>query len=494
MLMILNGCYKPATRYEPWQVPSVQPTDVIRPTNTKPLLVDVTPTPIVPMTSPTPDAPRTLPTLRSESLEYTVQSNDTLAKIALAHQVSVAQILAANTIEDPNIIHAGQVFTIPPASANEQATGFKIIPDSELVYGPNSADFDIEGVINKAGGYLSQYKFVMDEGEFSGAEIVTRVANEYSVNPRLLLALLEYRSEWLTNPSPDVKTLDYPMGFADSSRKGLYLQLAWTANALNRGFYLWEINALAVWTLADGTVMRIDPTINAGTAGVQYLMSLLFGRSDWGIAVEDSGFIAAYQSLFGYPFNYAFEPLIPADLEQPVMALPFADGDVWSYTSGPHGGWNDGSAWAALDFAPPGEAMGCFPSSVYVTASADGEIVRSGLGAVVQDIDGDGIEQTGWSILYMHIASEGRAGVGEYLGTGDPVGYASCEGGFSSGTHMHIARRYNGVWISADGTLPFIMDGWVASSTGIEYDGYLSKNGQTIEAWDGRTDFNQIGR
>ena len=26
---------------------------------------------------------------------------------------------------------------------------------------------------------------------------------------------------------------------------------------------------------------------------------------------------------------------------------------------------------------------------------------------------------------------------------------------------MHIARRYNGTWIAADGTIPFIMDGWI---------------------------------
>ncbi len=496
MLMILSSCYKPTARYDkPYQLPTVKPTETFTPSQTPIFIVDVSPTPpSVPDFTPTPDDTRILPTIRTESLQYIVQSGDNLAKIALAHQVSVAQIISANKIENPNFIEVGIILTIPPATINEQATDFKIIPDSELVYGPNASNFNIDSVVNRAAGYLANYKSILDEGEFSGAEIVQRVAYENSVNPRLLLAVLEYVSGWLTNPSPDAKLLDYPIGLVNQYRKGLYLQLSWAANALNQGFYLWYDSNLAVWTLADGTVMRIDPTINAGTAGVQYLMSLLYGKTDWKRAVDREGLIVTFERLFGYPFNYTYEPLLPIDLEQPQMILPFMLGDVWYYTSGPHGGWNSGSAWAALDFAPPGEPMGCYPSSVYVTASADGMIIRSGLGAVVQDLDGDGFEQTGWSILYAHIASEGSVQAGEFLSAGEPIGFASCEGGFSTATHLHIARRYNGVWISAGGDIPFNMNGWVASGTGVEYDGYLSKNGQTIEAWDGRVDFNQISR
>jgi len=140
------------------------------------------------------------------------------------------------------------------------------------------------------------------------------------------------------------------------------------------------------------------------------------------------------------------------------------------------------------------EDYGCFESKMPVVAAADGLVVRSGNGAVVQDLDGDGSEQTGWTILYMHIATEDRAKVGVYLQAGDLIGYPSCEGGYSTGTHVHIARRYNGVWVSAYGEIPFIMDNWIPASAGIEYDGYLNNNEQTLEAWNGRTEFNQIGR
>lgn len=157
-------------------------------------------------------------------------------------------------------------------------------------------------------------------------------------------------------------------------------------------------------------------------------------------------------------------------------------------------GWGTGSAFAGIDFAPPGEEFGCYESQTPVTAAADGLVVRSGNGVVVQDLDGDGIEQTGWSLLYLHVASEGRAAEGTYLRQGDVLGYPSCEGGYSTGTHLHLARRYNGVWIPADGSLPFVLSGWTSEGAGFEYDGYLIKNGHTVEAFNGRADFNAIGR
>ena len=69
------------------------------------------------------------------------------------------------------------------------------------------------------------------------------------------------------------------------------------------------------------------------------------------------------------------------------------------------------------------------------------------------------------------------------MNAGDKIGHTSCEGGISSGSHLHIARKYNGSWIDADGSIPFTMDGYRAESSGNEYDGFLVKNGESIEAW-----------
>lgn len=450
--------------------------------------------PMLPLSSPSPDEPHPLPTLRSAVSEYTVQGGDTLESIALTFGVNLNALIAANNLMVNEVLEAGRILKIPSPLPLDPGPSMKIIPDSELVYGPASAGFDFDALIKLAGGYLSQYTESLDGRIYDGAEILSRVSHENSVNPRLLLAVLEYASGWVTQPTPQAETYTYPLRYYDPNYAGLYQQLSFAANELNRGYYLHKINAIAYWVLADGTVVPISTQINAGTAAVQNFFGHLFGYSSWLSATGSEGVLATFQQLFGDPFRFTIEPLVPGDLTQPEMQLPFEANAVWSFTSGPHGGWSDGSAWAALDFAPPGYALGCVSSEEWVVASADGPITYADNGLVIQDLDEDGFDQTGWSMIYMHIESRDRVAQGAFLSAGDRIGHPSCEGGFSNGTHVHIARRYNGEWISADGDLPFNLDGWISQGNGVEYDGFLLRDGMTVEAWDARLPENQIQR
>jgi murein DD-endopeptidase MepM/ murein hydrolase activator NlpD len=99
----------------------------------------------------------------------------------------------------------------------------------------------------------------------------------------------------------------------------------------------------------------------------------------------------------------------------------------------------------------------------------------------------------------MHIEGRDRVQAGTYLKAGERIGHPSCVGGYSTGTHFHLARRYNGEWIPADQAqvgieMPFILDGWVSSGDGIEYDGYLDRDGESIEALEGFYPENTIHR
>ena len=300
-----------------------------------------------------------LPTPRKEPVQYIVQPNDALGMIAQRYGVTLNSLVEANDIVNPNQLEVGQVLEIPVPNPLPPEPGFKVIPDSELVYGPASADFDLAGFIRQKKGYLAQYKEDLDGRTFTSADVVARVAKENSVNPRLLLAVLDYQSGWVSKINPPEESKDYPLLYPDARRKGLYRQLSWAANNLDRGFYLWRVNGLASLVLQDGNIVPMNPTINAGTAGVQEFYSLLFGLNEWRSAVGQQGLFATYNQLFGYPFDYAVEPLVPPGITQPDLQLPFEPDKVWSFTGGPHGGWADGSAWAALDFAPPGDALGC---------------------------------------------------------------------------------------------------------------------------------------
>jgi len=113
---------------------------------------------------------------------------------------------------------------------------------------------------------------------------------------------------------------------------------------------------------------------------------------------------------------------------------------------------------------------------------ADGVVVRVGDGILVLDLDGDGDERTGWNVFHLHVAAEGRAPLGAQLTRGQPLGHPSCEGGTSTGTHVHIARKYNGEWIPAEGVLAFNLEGWVAANGRLPYQGTLKRNAQVIIA------------
>ena len=113
---------------------------------------------------------------------------------------------------------------------------------------------------------------------------------------------------------------------------------------------------------------------------------------------------------------------------------------------------------------------------------ADGLVVRSGSDGVVLDLDHDGDERTGWTLYYLHLAASQRVTLGQELKAGDPMGYPSSEGGEATGTHIHIARKYNGEWILADGPLAFNVGGWVVHEGDQPYLGTLSRNGMTVTA------------
>ena len=493
--LLLSACTQSAPGTQPWllNTATALPASLDQQNSAQNLIPTARPADAAYLT-PTPDAAHANSTLTADSSQYTVKDGDTLDSIAAAHFLDTAALASANGLDASASVSTGQVLTLPAPANLVPTSSFKIIPDSELVYGPVSSTLDVAAFVQSKGGYLSRYSEEYDGITYTGAQMVAVLAKEYSVNPRLLLALLEYESGWVTQSQPPVQVVTYPMGLIDETRQGLYRQLSWAANTLNYGFYTWQVNALSPVRLSDGGLVTYPSDINAGTASLQYFFAVISDSTGWTNSVSENGFYAAYARFFGIPFDLAVEPLLPANLSQPVMQLPFESGDVWSLTGGPHSAWGSGSAWAALDFAPPGDQYGCYDTNTWEVAVADGVLARSENGEVVLDLDGDGLEQTGWTVLYMHVASADRIQLGTRVKAGDHIGHPSCEGGVSNGTHLHLARRYNGVWIAADTNLPFDLDGWISAGSGNEYDGTLTRNGQTVTAWDGRIADNQIQR
>jgi LasA protease len=448
---------------------------------TQPSAATSTPEPPEPTSTFLPPSPTPTAILTPAPTQfYTAQSGDTLPALSARFGVNPADISAPVGLRGNTTLEAGQLLVIPDV-LGEVGPGEKIIPDSELVFSASSAGFDPKTTAEEWGGYLAQYEGFANERSVPGGDSLLLSAQNHSINPRLLMALLEYQSGWVTNPQPVGDALRYPLGYVHDYRTNLQAQLNWATSQLAIGYYGWRAGTLTVLQFPDGSTLRLDPSLNAGSVALQYFFSKMLNRPQWDEAVGPNGFAATYRALFGDPFSRQVE-LIPPDLTQIPLALPFVPGHTWYFSGGPHGAWEHGGAQAALDFAPSALEGGCTDSPEWVTAVAAGTIIRAENGAVVLDLDGDGRESTGWAILYLHIAEQDRVKPGDFVETGDRIGHPSCEGGVATGTHVHIARKYNGEWIPADSLVPFNLNGWIAHQGNGEYAGTLTRDGITIQA------------
>ena len=456
--------------------PSLSPT--LAPTNTPvpsatPTRSTATPTPSA--TPTTPVSPTPGPTIAPDlALEFTTLKNGQyLGYVAQRYGVSLDELVQFSGIINPDVVPIGQGLIIPHHT--DLATPDEVLlPDSELVYGQGYVDFDLAAFVEEQGGRLSQVSMTGLDGEqWSGADVVERVAARYSVGPRVLLALMEAGSGWVTDPDPQRNAADYPLGHTNGA-PGLLPQLEWAANELNHGFYGWLDRGETAIPFEDGTIARGAPGLNPGTVAVQRTLAADTSFSQ--LPGRLTAFDEAYRRLFGDPAELDAGPVLPAGLAQPELHLPWKPGEWWHLTGGPHGGWVSGSGWAALDFVPENAVIGgCIPADSWAVAAAPGVVARSLPGEILLDLDGDGDIRTGWVLQYLHIVDQPE--VGTVLAQDDPVGRPSCEGGAAETTHLHFSRRYNGVWVDAGGSVPMVLDGWTGFGS-FEYEGGMTKPGQ----------------
>lgn len=501
-MLSLTGCnlyqitppiFVPPVGYTPTPVtpnpdtPSTQAPDL---TNSATPTAEFIPTPTV-FIPPTETLVPT-PNVEREPIVYHAQAGDTMAVVATHFGVRKDQIKSNVTLPETSFINPGTLLIIPQVLINT-TSDVHLLPDSEFVYSRaiTDSDFpsDVVSFVEQAGGYLSKPREYEHTTLTSGGELVKQIAQNNSINPFLLLALLEYQSHWVFGQPQNLAQLKYPLGHIDYDDDGLVQQLRWAVNQLSIGYYGWREGRLTEIVIRNSqnpssdVTARIEPSLNAGTVALQYFFSQIHESDEWIQALDnDTGFITTYAEMFGSSENRTqYEPLFSHNLVQPKLQLPFTLGTVWNYTGGPHGAWEREGSWSAIDFAPSGFKGECSQSYAYVTASAPGLVVRAEDGIVTINLDYNNNEHSGWVLLYIHIATAGRlVDAGDEVNSGDKLGHPSCEGGISTGTHVHMARKYNGEWMTADGPIPFLLSGWTVHNGVSVYKGSLTKPGENI--------------
>jgi LasA protease len=408
---------------------------------------------------------------------YTTQQGETLTALAKRFGVSETDIQAEIPLSPTGLLPIGMQVQIPDVLENILPYTDPILPDSEVIYGRSVGGFDAAVYARAANGFLTNYSELVRGEQMAGPDIVQRVAIDSSTNPRLLLAFLEYRSGWVLGYPPNAETDRFPIGFG-AADSGLYNELMITARLLAQGFYGWRDGSLVELTFYRGGRGRLSPGLNAGSTALMGLFAAIHEQASWEAELfSENSFLNFYQEMFGDTWSRAaiVEPYLLSTDSQPELVLPFAPGEHWSLTGGPHMTWQTGTPRGALDFAPITGEPPCAVSAWWVTASAPGLVARATRGVVALDLDGDGDEGTGWVLVYMHIAEQDRVPLGTYLDMDTPIGHPSCEGGQSSGTHVHLARKFNGEWLGVEEPFPMVLSGWRVFAGAARYEGYLQK-------------------
>ncbi|MBN2385670.1 MAG: fibronectin type III domain-containing protein, partial [Anaerolineales bacterium] len=365
-----------------------------------------------------------------------------------------------------------------PVAAQEPAPGVEVgaslLADGQFVYGPNAADFSLAAYLEQAAPHLSPY-----------AEPLDGRADYNSINPRVYLALMEMATGLVSNPDPAPEELENPFGLPENGFLAQVDALSTTAtSAYYEHLYFYSALDPATRTLPplgllDGTWLTVLSETNAGSYAILAALAS-FETADQILLSADNnnpdGFLQTYLRLFpdDDPLDTSNQLYIPGEVSiqaippAGLLQLPYTRGETW-YFGGVHNyaGGTTPTDMSSLDFFPAGLSWNSDTSNAWVVAAADGTALRRS--ACNFSIDHGG----GWETRYYHL--EGTLAYNNtQIYQNDRIGIlantlaeAICDGGSSTGPHVHFSLRYNGAYVPINGTA---LSGWVAHAGRWSYD------------------------
>jgi len=348
-----------------------------------------------------------------------------------------------------------------------------------LSYAHNFALAEIQAYLDAHGSTLKDVRFQVGDRSMSFAHVLTGLSSLYSLNPQLLLALMELHAGLVSNPAPSADALGYAMGFRGEAggRRGLYAQLRWAARELRhatRDYAERDAFPMPGWAFADGSRQDVAPDISLS----RYVLGRVLAptTSPCGLGPRMDALATTYERLFdedprrapaGWP--PPAQPFLRRPMEQTYEITSFFDHDApflrksgslltfWgrsetdvSFAYDGHTGWD-------YAMAPPDIVLAAGDGTVVFAGNSD-DGCASPARAVIVD------HGNGYRTLYWHLA---RIDVepGQPIAAGTPVGMAG-ESGCAVGAHLHLQVQYLGRDVDPYGWCGAAPDPWALSPAG----------------------------
>lgn len=335
-----------------------------------------------------------------------------------------------------------------PTAVPEPAPYFS---DLRLTYEPGFYAPQIQAFLDGQPGPLKRLSLVVGGRQHSFAEVLVGQTSYYSVNPRVLLALLELQSRLLSTENPGADQLAWAMGYQGEGGKsrGLGAQVRWATRQIILAKR--DYPSAAPLTFADRSTA--PPPAEMTLAEYALARALAPTTTADKLPTLLRAFQETYTRLFGDPRPYPAdwpppaEPFLWWPLERPAQVTSFFDHGGPFLARNPRDGvvtyWgrreidiafayngHDGWDYAA---APPALALAAADGDVVFAGNADDNCATR---AVILD------HGNGYRTLYWHLARVDVA-IGQAVRRGEALGVVG-ESGCAFGPHLHFGVQYLG--------------------------------------------------
>ncbi|BBN82836.1 peptidase M23 [Pseudoalteromonas sp. A25] len=335
-------------------------------------------------------------------------------------------------------------------------SALQVIDEHAFLFADALQNFDLRGFLLSNAPHLEEK-----------TEVILHWAGYSSINPKLLLAMMEVQSQILSAPnkqnfSKPFTTLSSQMGF-DNQIKDIAL-------SLSKRYYAYQ-------QYLEENASSSKPVTNASTVA----LTSLFDTQNLNNLLKQYEHLFNKESLL-FTANAATKPQHVEPQEHFTMQLPWPSGYAW-YSGGAHSNTGSGYPYSSLDFNNGSGGWGS--NTPWVQAAHGGTVTRYSSCSIRVT------HSSGYATQYYHMDSL-QYQSGDVISSGSWLGryaynknQALCQGGSSTGPHVHFSLLNNGRFIS--------LHNWYISGYRIDvgnrnYDDncwnfYFEKNGNVTCAW-----------
>ena len=359
-----------------------------------------------------------------------------------------------------------------PALPQRASGPAQFFDDQRLNYEPDFYVPQVQAFLDTQLGPLKAFSASVGNRSHSFAEIIVGQCMYYSVNPKVVLALLESHG-LLSTAVPTQDQLDWALGYhgADDKEaakvKGLTAQVRWAVRQIVRARR--DSAARPPLIYADKSTVSAPASWEQG----EYVLARVLAptTAPGQLDARMQAFSAAYTRLFGDPR--------PALVGLPPPAAPFLiwplthiaritsffdhDGPFLSQNGGTFSYWgrnerdlsydgHDGWDYAA---APPDAALAAAAGTVIFAGNVDDNCATT---AVVID-HGNGYRTLYWHLSAVAVQNGQQVAAHAQIGT---VGASGC----ALGSHLHFGVQYLGRNTDPYGYCGSVPDPWVLHPAG----------------------------